>query len=142
MNYLSMEPVLFEKLHNIKLSTSVFRVTTFFQFDSTKSSLNILLNYTQDLEENLKKLYSKLITYNNYDHKSDNTNNNNKAVLYSDLLTGYTLSKPLYSKNSVSTLNSAYNKVTFNENLAIMKENLCTKYTYSINTSPLMKSCL
>ena len=27
------------------------------------------------------------------------------------------------------TLNSAYNKVAFNEKLAIMKENLCTKYT-------------
>ena len=28
-----------------------------------------------------------------------------------------------------NTLDSAYNKVTFNEKLAIMKENLCTKYT-------------
>ena len=36
MNYSSMEPVLFEKLHNIKLSHSIFRVTIFFQFDSTK----------------------------------------------------------------------------------------------------------
>ena len=27
-----------------------------------------------------------------------------------------------------TTLNSAYNEVTFNEKLAIMKENLCTKY--------------
>ena len=27
------------------------------------------------------------------------------------------------------TLNSAYNKVTFNTKLAIIKENLCTKYT-------------
>ena len=33
------------------------------------------------------------------------------------------------------TLNSAYNEVAFNENSAITKENLCTKYTYSpINT--------
>ena len=48
MNYLSMEPLLFEKLHNIKLSHSIFRVITFFQFDSTKSALNTLLEYTQD----------------------------------------------------------------------------------------------
>ena len=27
------------------------------------------------------------------------------------------------------TLNSAYNKVTFNKKSPIMKENLCTKYT-------------
>ena len=41
------------------------------------------------------------------------------------------------------TLNSAFNEVTFNENSAITKENLRTKYTYSsINTSPLTKSCL
>ena len=43
----------------------------------------------------------------------------------------------------IGTLNSAYNEVAFNKNLAIMKENLCTKYTYSpINTSALMKSHL
>ena len=29
----------------------------------------------------------------------------------------------------IYTLNSAYNEVTFNENSAIRKENLCTKYT-------------
>ena len=41
------------------------------------------------------------------------------------------------------TLNSAYNEVTFNEKLPIMKENLCTKYTLlPINTSFLMKSHL
>ena len=28
-----------------------------------------------------------------------------------------------------TTLNSAYNEVTFNKKLPIMKENLCTKYT-------------
>ena len=39
------------------------------------------------------------------------------------------------------TLNSAYNEVTFNENLAITKENLHTKYTNSpINTSALTKA--
>ena len=71
MNYLSMEPVLFEKLHNIKLSHLVFRVTTsFFQFDHTKSTLNTLLKYTQDLDETLKSFYSKLVTNNYYDHKS------------------------------------------------------------------------
>ena len=33
------------------------------------------------------------------------------------------------SKQPCSTLNSAYNEVTFNEKSAITKENLCTKYT-------------
>ena len=62
MNYSTMEPVLFEKLHNIKLSHSVFGVTTFFQFESTKASLEILLQYMHDFDENLKTLYSKLST--------------------------------------------------------------------------------
>ena len=35
----ALESVLFEKLHNIKLSHSVFRVTTFFQFASTKTCI-------------------------------------------------------------------------------------------------------
>ena len=38
MNHSTLEPVLFEKLHNIKLSQSVFRVTTFFQFESTNAA--------------------------------------------------------------------------------------------------------
>ena len=59
MNYSSIEPILFEKLYNIKLSCSVFRVSAFFEFDSTKFALNTLLKYTQDLHENLKTLYSK-----------------------------------------------------------------------------------
>ena len=70
MNYSSMEPVLFAKLHNIQLSCLVFRVTTFFKFDSTKSALYTLLKCPQDLDENLTILYSKLVTCNNYDHKS------------------------------------------------------------------------
>ena len=36
---------------------------------------------------------------------------------------------PIDLQNIRSTLNSAYNKVAFNEKLAIMKENLCTKCT-------------
>ena len=61
-----MELVLFKKLPNIKLSRSVFRVTMFFQFGCTKSSLNILLQYTKNLEENIQTLYTKLVTnYNN-----------------------------------------------------------------------------
>ena len=41
------------------------------------------------------------------------------------------------------TLNSAYNKVTFNKKSAITKENLHTKYTpFTIMTSPSMKSWL
>ena len=79
-----MEPVLFEKLHNIKLSHLVFRVTTFFKFDSTKSALNTLLEYAQDLDENLKTLYSKLVTNNNSDQKSYDANQWNLS--YSALL--------------------------------------------------------
>ena len=56
VNYLSMEHMLFEKLHNIKLSCAVFRVTTFFQFDSTKNTLNTLLTSAQELDANLKTL--------------------------------------------------------------------------------------
>ena len=44
MNNSALEPVLFEKLHNIKLSCSVFRVTTFFQFESTKAALEFYSN--------------------------------------------------------------------------------------------------
>ena len=36
---------------------------------------------------------------------------------------------PLLALACACTLNSAYNEVAFNETLAIMKENLCTKYT-------------
>ena len=70
MNYSSLKPVLFEKLHNIKLSQSVFQVTTFFQFISTKAAQRILLHYAQDFNKTLKTLYSKLVTNNNFDHKS------------------------------------------------------------------------
>ena len=69
-----MEPVLFGKLCNIKLPCSIFRVTTFFQLDPTKSAINILLEYAQELDENLRTLYSKLVTNNNYDHKSYDAN--------------------------------------------------------------------
>ena len=64
MSYSLMEPVPFKKLHNIKLSHSVF-----FQFDSSKSTLGILLQYTHDFNENMKTLYLKLVTNNNYDKK-------------------------------------------------------------------------
>ena len=67
MNYSSMEPVLFEKHHNIKLLSSVSRVTTFFQFDSTEAALSILLQYMDDLDKNLKTLCSKLVTNYNVD---------------------------------------------------------------------------
>ena len=85
MNYSSTEPVLFKKLHNIKLTCSVFRVTTFFKFDSTKSALNTLLEYAKGLDGNLKTLYWKLVTNNNYDHKSYDANQQNLS--YSALLT-------------------------------------------------------
>ena len=64
MNFSSMEPVLFEKLHNIKLLCSIFRVTTFFQFDSTQNTLNNSLEYAQDFDTNLKTLYSELVSNN------------------------------------------------------------------------------
>ena len=67
MNYSSMEPVLFEKLPDIKPSRPVVRVTMFFQFSSMKSSLNILPQCTQNLEENIQTLYTQLIT--NYDNQ-------------------------------------------------------------------------
>ena len=51
MNNYALEPVLFEKLHNIKLLHSVFRVTTFFQFASTKPALQILLQYIMILKK-------------------------------------------------------------------------------------------
>ena len=70
MNNSALEPVLFEKLHNIKLSHSMFRVTNFFKFESTKAALEILLQYEYNFEENLKALYSKLVTNNEIDHKS------------------------------------------------------------------------
>ena len=70
MNNSTLEPVLFEKLHNIQLSHSVFRVTTFFQYESTKAAVEIVLQYAHDFKENLKTLYSKLVTNNELNHKS------------------------------------------------------------------------
>ena len=58
----------FKKLHNIKLSCSVFRATTVFQFTSTKTALQTLLQYAWDFENNLTSLYAQLISDN--DHKS------------------------------------------------------------------------
>ena len=66
-----MEPVLLGKLHNIKLSCSVFRVTTF-QFNSKKVALSILFQYTHNFNENLQTLYSKSVTNNVFDSKSQN----------------------------------------------------------------------
>ena len=76
-----MEPVLFENPQNIKLSCSIFRVTMFFQFDSTKVALSILLQYAHDFDENLKTLYSKLITNNIFDSKSHNERPAHLALL-------------------------------------------------------------
>ena len=58
MRYSAQEPVLFEKLHNIKLSQSVFRITNCFQFTSTKDALETLLHHMHDFHENLKTLHS------------------------------------------------------------------------------------
>ena len=50
------------------------------------------------------------------------------------------LVKILDSTDNPYTLNSAYNKVTFNEKSAIMKENLLTKYTpFTFNEVALNK---
>ena len=66
-NTTSLTPVLFQKLHNIKLSHTVFRVTTFFLFTSTKTALQILLQYVHDFEAYLTTLYSKLVDDNDID---------------------------------------------------------------------------
>ena len=87
MNYSSLEPVLFEKLNNIKLSRLIFRVTTFFQFNSTKAALSILFHYAHDFNENLKTLYSKLVTNNDFDHKTYDVNQH--ILTYLDLLKLY-----------------------------------------------------
>ena len=47
-------------------------VIIFFQFDSMKAGLSILLFYVHDFYENLKTLYSKLVTHNVFDRKSHN----------------------------------------------------------------------
>ena len=67
-----MEPAIFEKLHYIKLLHSVFRVTTFFQFDSNKVALSILLQYMHNFNENLKMLFSKLVINNLFKSRSHN----------------------------------------------------------------------
>ena len=66
MNYSALQPVLLKKLH----TWSVFRVTTFFQFKSTKAALDILPHYMHDFDKNLKTQYSKLVTNNDFDHGS------------------------------------------------------------------------
>ena len=68
MKNFGWESVLFEKLHNINLSCSVFRATTFFKFASTITALKILLQCTCDFKENLTILYVKLVTNNDLDH--------------------------------------------------------------------------
>ena len=69
INYSAMEPVLFERLHDIKLLHSVFRVT-FFLFISAKVALHILLQCTHNRNENLKTLYSTLVINNVFDSRS------------------------------------------------------------------------
>ena len=68
-NMSSLEPVLFKKLHNIKLSHSAFRVNTFFEFASTKTALQILLQYVHDFRQPNNSLF-KLADNNDIDHKS------------------------------------------------------------------------
>ena len=108
MNYLSIEPVLFEKLHCIKLSHYIFRVTTFYQCDSTKTALNTLLQYAQDLDANVKTLYLELFKNNNYDHKSYDANQWNLS--YSALLTSSS-DEILGCKLQITDLNMQLNNI-------------------------------
>ena len=108
MNSLSIEPVLFEKLYNIKLSHLVFRVTTFFQIDSTKFAPRFLLQCTHDLDKNLKALYSKLVSNDKYDHKAYDAKQqvlSHSALL---LLCPYELS---YCKLQITQLTSQVNNI-------------------------------
>ena len=96
-----MELVLFEKLPNIKLSRSVFRITTFFfQFESTYSSSNTLLQYTLDLEENVQSLYTQLVRDTNqkaYDAPKRN-------LTYTSLLTSFSNSPALLNPLDLMSL--------------------------------------
>ena len=84
----ALEQVLFEILHNIKLLCSVFSITTFFQFASTKTALQILLQYVHVFEDNETILCSKLVTNNDLDHKSYDVRQH--VFTYSALLRLYT----------------------------------------------------
>ena len=79
MNYSSMEPLLFKTVHNIKLSCSVFRVTTFLPVWFHQNAWNTLPIYGQELDANVKTLYSKLVNNNNNDHKSYDANQWNSS---------------------------------------------------------------
>ena len=87
MKNLALEPELFEKLHNSKLSNSAFRVTTFFWFRSTKTALQILLQNVNDFKNNLTILYSKLVNDNDLDLKSYDVKQN--VSMYSALFNLY-----------------------------------------------------
>ena len=78
--------------------------------------------------------FSKL----NFDHtcaymKKEYAPNTDSRRYLTELRTYCNKIKPFVSYNSKLidsyTLNSAYNKVAFSKKLAIMKENVCTKYT-------------
>ena len=84
--YSSLEPVLFEKPNNIKLSQSVFHYPVL-PIQSTKAALSILFHYAHDFNENLKTLYSKLVINNDFDHKTYDVNQH--ILTYLDLLILY-----------------------------------------------------
>ena len=70
-----------KNLPNIELSKSVCSVTMFFQFSSPKSSWNMLLQYPQNLEENIQTL---LVTnYNKKTYKAPQQNLNYVSLLTS-----------------------------------------------------------
>ena len=66
----------------------MFRVTTFFQFTSTKTALQILLQYVHDFKDNVTILYSKLVNNNDLDHTSYDVRQH--ILMYSALLKLYT----------------------------------------------------
>ena len=61
MNYSSMEQVLFEKLPTLNDHTQFSELPSFSNLTPPNHALNTLLKYAQDLDENLKTLYSKLV---------------------------------------------------------------------------------
>ena len=72
MNISVLEPVLFEKkLHNITLSHSVFRVTTFFQFASTNLTIKLCKDELTDCKSQITQL---TIQVNNMFSTLDQTN--------------------------------------------------------------------
>ena len=81
-NTSSLEPVLFEKLHNIKLSCSVLRISTFFNFALTKNCITTFASVCMGFSRQPNTSVSKLVDDN--DHKSYDIKQ--RVLTYSTLL--------------------------------------------------------